>query len=133
MAASTWRRSESVRATNRWSAPAPRSKPSRTTYAVSMKTATAYQSSNMSGPGGRHRSVLDLARQEEEEKHAEDEIEAAEPDEREESRPGVHHLAGTLRGPEDSVDEPRLAYQPPPHPPGDPRAVCERAGKHEHP
>src|SRR6516165_6194477 len=43
MLASTWRLSSSVFATSRWMAPAPRSKPSSTTYTVSMMATSQNQ------------------------------------------------------------------------------------------
>src|SRR5262245_14761882 len=104
MAASTCRRSSLVRATNRCSAPAPRSKPSITTYSVSISATTEYQSSTMDGL----RTVRDLAADQIQEQHAEDEIDAAEADQREERRAGVYGRARARRRAHQSVHQPRL-------------------------
>src|SRR4029079_12100 len=109
MAPSTWRRSGSFRATNRWSAPAPKSNPSSTTYAVSISAAMANQSSTTGRldraaraglrPGlERMGSVRDLAADQEEEQEAQDEVQAGVADQSEQRRARVHGGAPAPRG-----------------------------------
>src|SRR5262245_44629729 len=115
MAASTCRRSESVRATRGESTPAPRSKPSSTTYRASISAAIPYHSSSMGGLRAgwlgrrqRPRAVGDLPPDQEEEENAEHQVESAESDEREQHGPGVDGGTASLGGPEQAVHEPGL-------------------------
>src|SRR5215467_10453560 len=123
MAASTWRRSVSPRATKGETMPAPRSKPSSATYSANIIAAMAYQVSNMHGlptaaPGRRQwrRAVGDLA-----------------PDQGEYHGPGVDSGARAMRGAEEAEDEPWLTADLGGHPPHSVGDVGQREGEHEDP
>src|SRR5437870_12742535 len=76
---STRRRSASERATTRWIAPAPRSKPSRITYMIPMKASRQNQRSPMPASVGRPLglgAVRDLAINEEESEQGEERVHA---------------------------------------------------------
>src|SRR6266436_871793 len=91
MLRSTVLRSGSSRAIKRWMAPAPRSKPSRTTYAVSMKATSAYQAVCIATLGradrvarARRRGTFhDQSLEEEDERQPEDGVDAQVPEQRE--------------------------------------------------
>src|SRR5450756_2854319 len=96
----------------------------------------AYQSSGMGRLAPRclgRRSVADLPRDEEEEEHAEDEIEPAEAQQREERRAAVDRGARALRRPEEAVDEPWLPSQLRRDPSRDDGDVRKRESEHENP
>src|SRR5262245_16584232 len=140
MAASTCRRSASVRATMGERIPAPRSKPSSATYMASISAAIAYHSSNMRGlrtgaAGGREGSgaVSDLTRDQEEEENAKYQIEPAEPDEGEEHGSRVHGGTTALVGPKQAVHEPGLTAELGGHPPDRVRNVGQGERQHEDP
>src|SRR6266852_5264149 len=140
MAASTCRRSESVRATKGERIPAPRSKPWSATYMANISAAIANHSSNMgalhAGPCDRPerpRTVGDLPSDQEEEQDAERQVEPAEAHEGEEDGPGMNGGARPLGGPEETVDQPGLAAQLGGHPADGVRDVRERKGEHDDP
>src|SRR5258705_9634269 len=139
MAASTCRRSESVRATRGERIPAPRSKPSRKTYMASISAAIAYHSSNMGGlragsfDGERPRAVSNLPADEEEEEDEKDQIEPAESHQGEQHGPGVDGGTAPRGGPEKTVDEPGLTAELGGHPPDGVRDVRQGKGEHENP
>src|SRR5436190_6427705 len=102
--------------------------------------AIAYHTSNMRDLRAaacdrreRARAVGNLPPNQEEEKHAEHEIEAAESHERKEHGAGVNAGARPLRGPEETVDEPGLAAQLGGHPSGGVRDVWERKREQQDP
>src|SRR5262249_40939610 len=119
------RSSPSLPAT-KWSAPAPRSNPSRTTYAVSMSATIANQISIMRAP-------RDLAPDERQEEGAEHAVEPREADEREERGPRRHLGARGVRRAEQLVDDPRLPAELGGHPAGGVRDVGEGEREHERP
>src|SRR5262245_47596340 len=125
MAASTCRRSESVRATKGETIPAPRSKPSSATYMANRSAAIVYHSSNMgelrADASRRHewgRAMGDLAPNQEEEQDPQGQVEATEPHQREEHGARVDSGTRALRGPKQSVDEPGLSAELGGHPSG---------------
>src|SRR4029450_3820929 len=101
MLASTCRRSASVRATNRCTKPAPKSNPSSTTYAVSIRAAIPNHNStttHLPRPVRqrlrtvtiqRNRAMRDLAANQEQEQDAEHQIQAREADQRETGGPAI--------------------------------------------
>src|SRR5262245_53802922 len=106
---------------------------------ASRRAAIAYHSSNMESlrpaPGGWRggRAVSDLPANEEEEEHAEREIEAAEPHQGEQDRASMHGGAGPLGRPEETVNQPGLTAQLGGQPPGGVRDVGEREREHQDP
>src|SRR5262252_967401 len=140
MAASTWRRSVSPRATKGETMPAPRSKPSSATYSANIIAAMAYQVSNMHGlptaaPGRRQwrRAVGDLAPDQEQEQDTEEEVETGEADQGEDHGPGVDSGARAMRGAEEAEDEPWLTAELGGHPPHGVGDVGQGEGEHEDP
>src|SRR5262245_42335023 len=102
--------------------------------------AIAYHSSNMRnlsavahGRFYRSRAARDLTLDEEEEQHAEREVEAAEPHKREEHRAGVDAGARPLCGSEEAIDEPGLAAQLRGHPSRGVPDVREREREQQNP
>src|SRR5262249_46468302 len=123
MAASTERRSPSVRATNRCRIPAPKSKPSSTTYTASISATIPYQTaitsvSSFARGGGRRRAARDLAADEVEEQDSQHQVEAGEADGGEGHAAGAHRRGGSGGGALQAVDEPRLAAELRAHPAG---------------
>src|SRR5262245_40610927 len=79
------------------------------------------------------RTATDLAANQDEVKHAENEVEPAEADQREDRAALADHAAGAVVGPEQSIDEPGLAAELGCHPADGVGYVRERNGQHERP
>src|SRR6185295_9518658 len=121
-------RSSRVFAMNRWRIPAPRSKPSRTTYPVRVAAIRQNQSVSMSVG-----TLADPADHEEEEEGAQRRVKAHEAEQRE------HRVAGgdvgrrAVAGEQKSVDEPGLAAELRGHPARRVGDVREGEQEHQHP
>src|ERR671910_1693145 len=119
------RRSRSFLATKGWMAPAPRSKPSRSTYAVIMNATAMNQKVSIAPPpslgrqalGGFERlrlglgAVVHLTHHEDDVQEAHDQVHPHKADKGEEHVAGGQQRRDTLFGAEEAVGEPGLASQ----------------------
>src|ERR1700678_3978817 len=96
-----------------------------------MKAMRAYQSSIMRILPVR--SVVNFPADQIKEEQPEDKIEAGKPDEGKNDITVIDHRAVPLAGPEETVDEPRLASQFGGHPAQRVRDIGERKSQHERP
>src|SRR5579862_872224 len=127
MEASTWRRSPALRATRRWTMPAPMSKPSSTTY-IAIITATSMNQT----VGTLHllRSVLDFAIDQQQEQHSQNRVHAHETDQSEQRITGGDMRRDSCGRAQQAIDEPGLAAGFGGDPSGGVGDV--REGNHEH-
>src|ERR1700752_3908310 len=79
------------------------------------------------------RTATDLAANQEEVEHPDDEVEPAEADQGEDRAARADHAAGAVTGPEQSVDEPGLAPELGRHPANGGGDEWKRNGEHERP
>src|SRR5579884_4186756 len=128
----TTRRSASVRATTRWRTPAPRSNPSRTAYPITSPARMTYHASAMAprSPRGPRPLGDDADRQEEGQK-PDERVHPGKPQECEDRLPRHHRRGAPGRGPEEPVDDPRLAPHLGDDPPGLVGDVGEGQKEHE--
>src|SRR3974390_3466848 len=146
MVAMTWRRSSAVRATRRWMAPAPRSKPARSTYIATITATRQNQRVSIESSIRRDRrgriggiteiglgAVINFSMDQEEPEHGEHGVHTHEADEGEPGATRIDTRRGTVGSAHDAVDKPGLAAEFGSHPTGSIGDVREGGTKHQKP